>query len=349
MNNITIFTFIIIFVSQVFSQTRKDLIWEYNKLLSNDSHLGVQLDCNINNASNQEIQVVLDKAWSKKKSTVLLQLLGYLPNPDCELPIFSDIEINNAMTRFKSDNSISEDLSTGHNINKILFNHYLNSNNQNQLPYLVQNKNLDYRYIDILFIAYKSELTFQVWAKKKHQNSAYTFIESFTITNSTVAIPGPKSKLGDSLTPEGIYSVDFYSSFRWSDFYLAFRISYPNKLDHLRRSYWNSGGKPGGDINIHGCCVSIGCLPLGNPVIEEVFLLTRTNQNMGSNVKIIIFPFHFDDTSVKIKHYDIYRNNTKLLEFWNSLEECHRFFKTYNKIPEFDLNQDTGNYILTGS
>jgi murein L,D-transpeptidase YafK len=348
MNNITTLTLFLVLISQVFSQNRKDLIWEYNKLVSNDYHLGILLDGNITSFSNQEIQTVLDDAWSKKKSIVLLQLLGFLENPACELPSFSDFELNKTIARFKSTNYISHELAIGKSINQELFNHYLNSNNESQLPYLVQNKSLNYRDIDILFIAYKSELEFQVWAKKKYSNSAYTLIKSFPITNSTVAKLGPKSKFGDSLTPEGIYSVTFYSSLRWSDFYLAFRISYPNKLDHSRRSYWNIRGEPGGDINIHGCCISIGCIPLGNPVIEEIFFLTRTNQINGSNISIMIFPFKFDNKASLNKYYGYFRNKTKILEFWNSLGDCYNYFKTYHKIPEINLNQYTGYYILNG-
>jgi len=346
LNNITILTFILVLISQVFPQNRKDLIWEYNKLLSNDSHLGILLEGNINTFSNEEIYAVLDNAWAKKKSIVLLQLLGYLDNPVCELPIFNDSELKNAIIRFKTENHLSREPAICDSTCQVLFNHYLNSNIENQLPYLVQKKSFNYRDIDILFVAYKSELEFQVWAKKKYINSAYTLIASFPITDSTVAKLGPKSKFGDSLTPEGIYSVTFYSSFRWSDFYLAFRISYPNKLDYARRLYWNIGGKPGGDINIHGCCISIGCIPLGNPVIEEVFLLTRTNQINGSDISIMIFPFKFDNRAARNRQYGYYGNKTNLIEFWNSLEECHKYFKTYNKIPEFSLNQNTGYYIL---
>ncbi len=348
MKNIAILTILLILISQVFSQKRKDLIWEYNKLLSNDSHLGILLDGNINAFTNQEIVTVLDSAWAKKKSILLLQILGYLENPVCELAMFSDFELNKALQRFKRENNLSSEIVIGNSINQILFDQYLNSNNKNQLPYLLRKNSLEYQDLDILFVVYKSELEFQVWAKKRTINSAYILIASYPITDPTVAKLGPKSRFGDSLTPEGIYSVDFYSSFRWSDYYLAFRVSYPNKFDHARRDFWNVGGKAGGDINIHGCCLSIGCIPLGNPAIEEVFFLARTNQSNGSDISIIIFPFKFNNKVLKDHHYGDSRIKSWNKDFWNSLEDLHKYFKKYNKIPDFTINHNTGYYILNG-
>jgi murein L,D-transpeptidase YafK len=236
-------------------------------------------------------------------------------------------------------------MTIGNTANQVLFNVYINATNVNQIPHFIRKNTLDYGNLDLLFVVYKSELEFQVWAKNKNNDSAYTFISSYPITDSNVARPGPKSRYGDSLTPEGIYSVYFYPAFRWSDFHLAFRVSYPNRLDHARRSYWNVQGKPGGGINIHGYCISIGCIPLGNPVIDEVYLLTRTNQRNGSDTRIMIFPFKFDSQTTKNRYYNEFRNNNRITEFWDSLEDCHAYFKTTNKIPEFMHDQNTGYYI----
>ena len=320
MKIIAIIILVFVIVIPGYSQSRKDLISQYRKLLTNDFHLGIRHVREIEQSSNREIQSVLQKAWSKKKSIILLQLLGYLDNPDCELPIFDAVEIQNAVNKFLIDNNISVDLSSGNSLNQILFDHYLKSDNENYLPHLLKNSSLIYDDLDILFIAYKSELEFQFWAKSRNKDSSYKFISSYPITDSTVSIVGPKSKYGDSRTPEGIYSVIFYPSFRWSDFYLAFRITYPNNLDLARRKYWNIGAKAGGDINLHGCCISIGCIPVGNPVVEEIFFVTRENQIQNSNISIMIFPYKFDNKDTKKSHYEKYDNNLKLIEFWKSLE-----------------------------
>ncbi len=47
----------------------------------------------------------------------------------------------------------------------------------------------------------------------------------------------------------------------------------------------------GGDIFIHGKSASIGCIPIGDEAIEEVFLLTK--KAIDRKVKIIISPRDF--------------------------------------------------------
>jgi murein L,D-transpeptidase YafK len=338
---------IVAMTTQVISQSRKDLVSEYKKFLLNESHLGIILNGNVNNFTNEEIRTVLDSAWVKKKSIILLQLLGYLENPVCGLLMLSDIELETALLQFKRDNDLYLKLKIGDSLNQVLLNKYINSKNKQQLPYLVRKNLLDYEDMDILFVVYKSELEFQVWAKKKFEKSSYTLIKSFPITDPKVAKLGPKSKYGDSLTPEGVYSIYFYPSFRWSDFHLAFGISYPNRLDHARRFYWNITEKAGGDINIHGFCISIGCIPLGNPIMDEVFFLTRANLQNGADISIMIFPFKFDDEDVNKKHYNEFRTKPRIRDFWQSLEDCHKYFKRYEKIPEFVKNPNNGYYILS--
>ncbi|MEO0339854.1 MAG: hypothetical protein AAF242_11620, partial [Bacteroidota bacterium] len=45
------------------------------------------------------------------------------------------------------------------------------------------------------------------------------------------------------------------------------------------------------DIFIHGKAVTIGCIPIGDEAIEEVFLLTQKAFNKG--IKVIISPRDF--------------------------------------------------------
>lgn len=59
---------------------------------------------------------------------------------------------------------------------------------------------------------------------------------------------GPKERVGDNKTPEGIYTID--SRNRDSRYHLALRLSYPNERDRKRAS--ELGVSPGGDIMIHG-------------------------------------------------------------------------------------------------
>tara|TARA_B100000963_G_C22627657_1_gene673235 strand:+ start:2197 stop:2544 length:348 start_codon:yes stop_codon:yes gene_type:complete len=59
---------------------------------------------------------------------------------------------------------------------------------------------------------------------------------------------GKKIKKGDGKTPEGIYYIE--KKISNSSYYLALKISYPNKWDKLRAKDLNLN--PGGQIMIHG-------------------------------------------------------------------------------------------------
>jgi murein L,D-transpeptidase YafK len=59
---------------------------------------------------------------------------------------------------------------------------------------------------------------------------------------------GPKTRLGDHRTPEGLYILDSRNAH--SKFYKSIHISYPNAHDRATAS--KNGVSPGGDIYIHG-------------------------------------------------------------------------------------------------
>jgi murein L,D-transpeptidase YafK len=92
---------------------------------------------------------------------------------------------------------------------------------------------------------------------------------------------GPKVKIGDNRTPEGVYSIDFKKP--ESRFYKALHISYPAAADAERAS--RLGVLPGGDIMIHGLPPQFaslgqehrtfdwteGCIAVTNAEIDEIW------------------------------------------------------------------------------
>jgi murein L,D-transpeptidase YafK len=71
----------------------------------------------------------------------------------------------------------------------------------------------------------------------------------------------------------------------------------------------------GGDIMIHGSNRTIGCVPIGDDKIEELYFLA---EQVGiENIKVILSPIDFRLTDVKIKTKkhpwikDLYRNIKK--------------------------------------
>lgn len=92
---------------------------------------------------------------------------------------------------------------------------------------------------------------------------------------------GPKRRLGDGRTPEGVYVID--RRLKHSAYHLALHISYPNDEDRaIARA---AHVRPGGGIWIHGMPARFGrtdpvrffrdwtdgCISVGNIAIEEIW------------------------------------------------------------------------------
>jgi hypothetical protein len=104
---------------------------------------------------------------------------------------------------------------------------------------------------------------------------------------------GFKAQEGDGKTPDGIYSIVHLNP--GSRYHLSMKIDYPNAVDdkrharhtRLKRQRWSQGG----DIYIHGNCVSIGCVAMTDSVIEKLYLLAATRQAARRRIPVLILPF----------------------------------------------------------
>lgn len=99
---------------------------------------------------------------------------------------------------------------------------------------------------------------------------------------------GPKLREGDGQIPEGIYRVEYLNPN--SSYHLSIKIDYPNEFD--REKGRNDGrDRLGYDIFLHGKSVTIGCIPIGDDAIEELFTIVA--QAGIGNVEVIIAPWDF--------------------------------------------------------
>ena len=68
---------------------------------------------------------------------------------------------------------------------------------------------------------------------------------------------------------------------------MSLKINYPNASDHIL----SDRRRPGGDIFIHGSCVTIGCVPLRDDPIEEIYLAAVDARTSGqARIPVHIFP-----------------------------------------------------------
>jgi murein L,D-transpeptidase YafK len=137
---------------------------------------------------------------------------------------------------------------------------------------------------EIILVAFKEEKTLQVYSK---DYNGIKLIKEYPFTAYSGEL-GPKLKKGDKQIPEGVYKVEYLNPN--SSYYLSIKVDYPNAFDKSKTSFTNLADM-GGDIFIHGKSATIGCIPIGDEAIEEVFLLTQ--KAINSTVKVIISPRDF--------------------------------------------------------
>ncbi len=143
----------------------------------------------------------------------------------------------------------------------------------------------------VTFVALKREKQLEVWAAK---NGGWALVKSYSVCAAS-GHEGPKLREGDLQVPEGIYPLTVLNPN--SGFHLSIRIEYPNAFDRAMAQREDRTDL-GGDIYLHGNCVSIGCLAMGDEAIEELFVLVH---DVGlKNTEMIIAPADLRRDSVTV-------------------------------------------------
>lgn len=139
----------------------------------------------------------------------------------------------------------------------------------------------------VLILGIKKDRRLEVWALSEGKASRLLLSYPFTGFSGKL---GPKLREGDHQIPEGIYRIVYLNPN--SSYHLSMKVNYPNKFD-LSKAGAEGRNRPGSDIFIHGKNVTIGCIPIGDRAIEELFLLVHT---VGQkNVEVVITPVDFRD------------------------------------------------------
>lgn len=136
----------------------------------------------------------------------------------------------------------------------------------------------------LTFIALKQEKSLEIWAPGGRNQ---VLVSTYPILAASGG-PGPKLREGDRQVPEGLYRLAGLNPN--SSFHLSMKINYPNEFD-LHHAAAEGRTSPGSDIFIHGREASIGCLAMGDPAIEKLFVMVaRTG---FENVEVIMAPYDF--------------------------------------------------------
>ena len=124
-----------------------------------------------------------------------------------------------------------------------------------------------------------------------------------------------------------------------SNFFLSLHISYPNASDRILGSHQN----PGGDIFLHGNCASIGCIPITDEGIKEVYWLAGLVHNQRQqHLPIHIFPARLTDDGLKALA-TTHPKQPALIAFWSNLKQGHDLFEKTHRLPIIKTRGD-GTY-----
>lgn len=184
-------------------------------------------------------------------------------------------------------------------------------NRSEQLRRLFQEACLDYPPRRVLLRALKLEARLELWVEGAE--GKYVKLKDYEICMSSGRL-GPKRRLGDLQVPEGFYRVTWHNP--RSNFWLSLKINYPNPSDLAR----GDRKHPGGDIFIHGSCVTIGCIPITDEGIEELYLIALDSHfRYGRPALVQIFPARLDEVGMQKLESD-FAGQKELLDFWRELQ-----------------------------
>ena len=126
---------------------------------------------------------------------------------------------------------------------------------------------------------------------------------------------GPKRIQGDYQVPEGFYYINEFNPS--STYYLSLGLNYPNASDRVL----SDSLRPGGEIYIHGSCVTVGCIPITDQQIDELYVLAAHAKDMGQDyIPVHIFPIRFN-VDRSLNYLEGLTKNDQELKKWSETME----------------------------
>ena len=187
---------------------------------------------------------------------------------------------------------------------------------------------------ELFLRVFKENKIVEVWLKSTGEKE-YKLFKTYNICASSGEL-GPKRKQGDGQVPEGFYNIAVFNPY--SSYYLSLGVSYPNASDKIIGK-----GNLGGDIMIHGNCVTIGCMPLTDTYIKEVYVLAVEARNNGQQtIQVHIFPTKMDEKGMDY----LEEVNSSQLDFWKNLKTGYDYFEQKKQLPKVSVDK-TGKYLFS--
>lgn len=190
---------------------------------------------------------------------------------------------------------------------------------------LLQEKGIAVNRLNLYIRAFKAERQMELWGKNG-SDSTFRLLKVYRICNLS-GVAGPKRKQGDLQVPEGFYHISIFNPD--SRFYLSLAVNYPNRSDRIL----GDPVSPGGNICIHGSCVTIGCLPITDDQIRDLYIFCVEARNNGQEkIPVTIFPARMEGEDYA-RLYRAFSNDPDISGLWADLKKGFDIFNETKKLP----------------
>jgi murein L,D-transpeptidase YafK len=194
-------------------------------------------------------------------------------------------------------------------------------------------------YIYIRSFKYDSQL--EVWVKDQ-LNDPFKLFKTYKVCVLAGTL-GPKRMEGDYQVPEGFYYINEFNP--TSNYHLSLGINYPNISDKML----SDSLRPGAGIYIHGSCVSVGCIPITDEGIDEVYILAAMAKSQGQDyIPVHIFPVRYNVPRSVNYFNNLSKDDASLKKFSAKLEDAFDYFDKFKQLPVVMIT-DKGDYIVNAA
>ena len=192
------------------------------------------------------------------------------------------------------------------------------------------------KYVYVRSFKYDAQL--EVWVKNTTKEK-YKLFKTYKVCMQSGTM-GPKRLQGDYQVPEGFYYINEFNTH--SNYHLALGLNYPNTSDR----FLSDSLRPGNAIYIHGSCVSVGCIPVTDEDIEEIFLIASYAKANGEDfIPVHVFPFRYNSRR-SMEYFKLTaKNNPALQKFAMELKDAYDKFEETRQVPLVLIDRK-GDYII---
>jgi murein L,D-transpeptidase YafK len=199
-------------------------------------------------------------------------------------------------------------------------------------------KGFDWPVKNIYIRSFKYDSQLEVWVRN-NRNEPYKLFKTYRVC-ALAGTLGPKRMEGDYQVPEGFYYINEFNP--RSTYHLSLGLNYPNPSDRVL----SDSLRPGGDIYIHGSCVTVGCIPVNDQQIEELYILAAHAKDGGQDfIPVHIFPIRYENKKSAEYLANLTKTDAELKSFSDNLQKVYEHFEATRRLPVIMTAED-GKYVF---